>query len=202
MTTGKFITFEGIDGAGKSSHAEWLLDRLRSTGHDVKLTREPGGTALGEKLRELLLERSMHVETEALLMFAARSQHLHELIWPSLTTGTWIISDRFSDASYAYQSGGGRLAEAKIEALERWVHPGFKPDLTLLFDLPPEIARDRTSKARPADRFEQKTVEYFQRVREVYLRRAAASAGRIRIIDSAQATDVVRQQIEQSIGNL
>ncbi|MBC7945332.1 MAG: dTMP kinase [Burkholderiales bacterium] len=202
MTPGKFITLEGLDGAGKSSHAEWLLDHLRAGGRDVKLTREPGGTALGEKLRELLLGRSMHLTTEVLLMFAARNQHLHELIWPALTAGTWIVSDRFTDASYAYQGGGGGLVLEKIEALERWVHPGFEPDLTLLFDLPPEIARARTSKARAADRFEQKTVEYFQRVRAVYLQRAAASAGRIRVIDAAQAPDLVRQQIEEEIGNL
>lgn len=202
MTPGKFITLEGIDGAGKSSHAQWLLDRLRAGGREVRLTREPGGTALGEKLRELLLERGMHLETEALLMFAARNQHLHELIWPALAAGTWVVSDRFTDASHAYQGGGGGLAAEKIDALERWVHPGFEPDLTLLFDLGPEIARDRTSRARAADRFEQETIEYFRRVRAVYLQRAAASAGRIRVIDSAQAPDAVRQQIEQAIGGL
>lgn len=199
---GKFITLEGIDGAGKSTHAPWLVDRLRSPGREVKLTREPGGTAVGEKLRGLALNCSMHVETEALLMFAARCQHLHEVIWPALAAGTWIVSDRFADASYAYQGGGGGLAGEKIEALARWVHPDFAPDLTLLFDLPTEIAGGRITKPRGGDRFERQDDDYFQRVRTSYRQRALANPRRIHIIDASQAPDNVRKQLENSIAGL
>ena len=133
---GKFITFEGIDGAGKSSHVEWLAQLLRERGLTVHITREPGGTELGEKLRALLLSESMHLETETLLMFAARREHLAKVIEPALSKGEWVVCDRFSDATWAYQGGGRGLEKAKFQALEHWVHAHLQPDLTLLFDLP------------------------------------------------------------------
>lgn len=199
---GKFITLEGIDGAGKSSHAASLCAMLRAHEREVRLTREPGGTPLGEALRELALNRNMHVETELLLMFAARSQHLHEVIWPALETGAWVVSDRFSDASYAYQGGGGGIAQAKIEALESWLHPGFAPDRTLLFDLPADIARRRARRSRAADRFERQDADYFERVRQRYLQRAKREPDRIRVIDATQPFDIVARQIEHSIADL
>jgi len=140
---GKFITFEGIDGAGKSSHVEWMAEALRQRGHVVHVTREPGGTELGEKLRELLLNQPMHLETETLLMFAARREHLARLIEPALARGEWVVCDRFSDATYAYQGGGRGLDRTKFLALEHWVHEHLQPDVTLLFDLPLDVARER-----------------------------------------------------------
>lgn len=195
--SGKFITLEGIDGAGKSTHALWVAHCVRRRGHVVKLTREPGGTDIGEKLRELLLSRNMHVETETLLMFAARREHLHEVIWPALNADTWVVSDRFSDASYAYQGGGGGMSAAKIEALERWTHPDFQPDLTLFFDVPLEVARERLIRGRANDRFEGEASDYFRRVREVYRQRAANFPERIRIVDSAKSLSSVQKQIEE-----
>ncbi|MDD5330139.1 MAG: dTMP kinase, partial [Sulfuricella sp.] len=137
----KFITLEGVDGAGKSTHLNWLAERLRSQGKPVLVTREPGGTPLGEALRELLLHQAMHLETEALLMFAARREHLDKVILPALAQGTWVISDRFTDASFAYQGGGRGLDEARLQILEQWVQKDLQPDLTLLFDVPLEISR-------------------------------------------------------------
>ena len=144
---GKFITFEGIDGAGKSSHVEWLAEHLRARGRVVHVTREPGGTELGEKLRALLLNEPMHLETETLLMFAARREHLARLIEPALARGEWVVCDRFSDATFAYQGGGRGLDRSKFLTLEHWVHGHVQPDLTLLFDLPLEIARERIAAA-------------------------------------------------------
>lgn len=195
--SGKFITLEGIDGAGKSTHALWVAHCVRRRGHAVKLTREPGGTDIGEKLRELLLSRNMHVETETLLMFAARREHLQEVIRPALNADTWVISDRFSDASYAYQGGGGGLAFVKIEALERWTHPDFQPDLTLFFDVPIEVARERLIQGRANDRFEGEASDYFRRVREVYRQRAARFPERIRVVDSAKPLSIVQKQLEE-----
>jgi dTMP kinase len=195
---GKFITFEGIDGAGKSSHVDWLAQHLRERGLSVHVTREPGGTELGERLRELLLHRSMHLETETLLMFAARREHLAALIEPALARGEWVVCDRFSDATYAYQGGGRGLDRHKFQQLEQWVHAHLQPDLTLLFDLPLEVARERIAKAdRVLDRFEQERVDFHERVRQAYLERAHAASGRIRIIDAGQTPDKVRAELEK-----
>ena len=200
---GQFITFEGIDGAGKSSHVEWLAEALRLSGRVVHVTREPGGTELGEKLRELLLNEPMHLETETLLMFAARREHLARLIEPALARGEWVVCDRFSDATYAYQGGGRGLDRAKFLALEQWVHADLQPDLTLLFDLPLDVARERIVLAnRNLDRFEQERVDFHERVRQAYLERAHASPARFRIIDANQSIDNIRKQLEQIIATI
>ncbi len=194
---GKFITFEGIDGAGKSSHVEWLAEHLRARGHTVLLTREPGGTSLGEKLRELLLNEPMHLETETLLMFAARREHLAQRIEPALERGEWVICDRFSDATWAYQGGGRGLDKAKFLALEHWVHEHLQPDLTLLFDLPLEIARERIVLAnRVLDKFEQERADFHHRVRQAYLERAQANPSRIRTIAAEKTIGEIREQLE------
>lgn len=194
---GKFITFEGIDGAGKSSHVEWLAERLREKGLTVRVTREPGGTELGEKLRELLLHSSMDLETETLLMFAARREHLAKLIEPALAAGEWVICDRFSDATYAYQGGGRGLERSKLQQLEQWVHGHLQPDLTLLFDLPLDVARERIALAsRVLDRFEQERADFHERVRQAYLERWHASPRRIRIIDAQGSIDEIRKSLE------
>jgi len=197
---GKFITFEGIDGAGKSSHVEWLAEWLRSRGQVVQVTREPGGTALGEKLREMLLNDSMHLETETLLMFAARREHLAQLIEPALARGEWVVCDRFSDATYAYQGGGRGLDRAKFQILEHWVHEHVQPDLTLLFDLPLDVARERIVLAsRVLDRFEQERVDFHERVRQAYLERAHAHPSRIQVIDANDTLDNIRKRLEQVV---
>lgn len=197
---GKFITFEGIDGAGKSSHVEWLAEWLRSRGQVVQVTREPGGTALGEKLREMLLNDSMHLETETLLMFAARREHLAQLIEPALARGEWVVCDRFSDATYAYQGGGRGLDRAKFQILEHWVHEHVQPDLTLLFDLPLDVARERIVLAsRVLDRFEQERVDFHERVRQAYLERAHAHPSRIQVIDANNTLDNIRKRLEQVV---
>lgn len=195
MSSGKFITLEGVDGAGKSTHLGFVADWLRARGHEVVVTREPGGTALGETLRELLLHREMDADTELLLMFAARQQHLAELIRPALARGAWVVSDRFTDASYAYQCGGRGIAVERIAALEAWVQRGFAPDLTLLFDVPPEVAGARRAAARAADRFEREADSFFSRVRAAYLDRARAEPARIRVLDARQGIDAIQAQI-------
>ncbi len=197
---GKFITFEGIDGAGKSSHMADAVAFLADQGRTVLSTREPGGTPLGEKLRELLLHQAMHLETEALLMFAARREHLERVIEPALERGDWVICDRFSDATYAYQSGGRGLDRVKFAQLEQWVHPHLQPDLTLLFDLPSAIAARRiVAQARDLDRFERERADFHERVRQAYLERAAAAPQRIRVIDAEQAPEVIRKLIQDTI---
>jgi len=200
--TGKFITLEGIDGAGKSTHHAWLVAELQRRGKTVVQTREPGGTVLGEKLRELLLHEPMHLETEALLMFAARREHLAQVIEPALARGDWVVCDRFTDASYAYQGGGRGLAWEKLEALERWVHPHLAPDLTLLFDVPLEVAQARmAAAAREADRFEREQAEFHARVRAAYHARAAAEPARMRVIDGSRTLDQVKNQLEEIIAS-
>lgn len=194
---GKFITLEGIDGAGKSTHHAWLAEFLKSRGKEVVATREPGGTPLGEKLRALLLSEPMHLETEAMLMFAARREHLAALIEPSLAAGKWVVSDRFTDATYAYQVGGRGLDEGRFAALERWVHPDLQPDLTLIFDLDPAVAARRLAGTGQApDRFEREQADFFQRVRAAYLRRAAADPRRVRLIDASRSPDEIRAEVE------
>lgn len=202
MAQGKFISFEGVDGAGKSTHVDAVAHYLRDRGLQVITTREPGGTPLGEKLRELLLHEPMHLETEALLMFAARREHIAGVIQPALHRGDWVISDRFTDASFAYQGGGRQLSLDKLRALETWVHPDLQPDLTLLFDVPLAVARQRLSSGRTLDKFEQEKDEFFQRVREIYLMRAESFPSRIHVIDSTQPVAVVSQQVEQLVAAL
>lgn len=189
---GCFVTFEGIDGAGKSSQIEAASNWARDAGWEVVRSREPGGTPLGEKLRELLLHEPMHLETEALLMFAARREHLAEVIEPALARGAFVLCDRFSDATYAYQHGGRGLDAAKFAVLEQWVHPARQPDLTFVFDVAPEIAAARLAGGRAdADKFEREQQDFFHRVRQAYLDRAAASAGRIVVIDASNSIDDV-----------
>lgn len=199
MVKGKFITFEGIDGAGKSTHVETIAAYVRSLGKTVITTREPGGTPLGERLRELLLHEPMHLETEALLMFASRREHIAKLIAPALERGDWVISDRFTDATFAYQGGGRQLDINKLDVLEQWVHAEFQPQLTLLFDVPLEVARERLDKTRSLDKFEREQQDFFARVRNAYLQRAAQFPQRIRIIDSTRPMHEVNQQLEQLV---
>ncbi len=199
---GKFITLEGVDGAGKSTHLGYVADWLRQQGRDIIVTREPGGTPLGETLRELLLQRDMDADTELLLMFAARQAHLAELILPALERGAWVVSDRFTDASYAYQCGGRGIAAERIAALEAWVQRGFAPDLTLLFDVPPEVAETRRSAARAADRFEREADSFFNRVRTAYLERARAEPARIRVLDARQTIAALQAEIGRLLQEL
>jgi dTMP kinase len=195
---GKFITLEGVDGAGKSTHLDWLAERITAAGKKVQVTREPGGTSLGEELRKLLLAQSMHLETETLLMFAARREHLHQLILPALAAGTWVLSDRFTDATFAYQGGGRGLDLGRIETLETWVQQGLQPDLTLVFDLSVEEAKRRRLAATAApDRFEQEDLKFFSRVRSVYLARAARYPQRIRLIDAGKSIPDIRKALEE-----
>jgi dTMP kinase len=194
---GKFITLEGIDGAGKSTHLAWLVDFLHSRGRTVVQTREPGGTPLGEKLRALLLAEPMHLETEALLMFAARREHLERVIWPAIERGDWVVCDRFTDASFAYQGGGRGLSLDKIRQLENWVQEGFQPDLTLLFDLPVEVAMQRMAKAsRQLDRFKQEQRDFHERVRAAYLDRARQMPERVKVIDARMSCAHIQNELE------
>jgi dTMP kinase len=203
MARGRFITFEGIDGAGKTTHLAWFRQRLEEkiadSGHSVVITREPGGTALGESLRELLLNHPMDLETEALLMFAARREHLAQVIEPALARGDWVLSDRFSDATFAYQGGGRGLPRDKLEALERWVQGGFQPDLTVLFDIPTNIASDRRGAVRSPDKFESESDAFFNRTRAEYLRRAEESPERFAIIDATQSIVDIQKQLEKIV---
>jgi len=195
---GKFITLEGIDGAGKSSHVAWIAEWLGARDLRVVVTREPGGTPLGERLRSLLLAEPMDLRTETLLMFAARQEHLARRVRPALAAGEWVLSDRFTDATFAYQGGGRGLPLGELEALEQWVHAGFQPDLTLYFDLPVTIARERLALAQGApDRFEQEDDGFFNRVRAAYHARAARDPARIRIIDAQPGLDEVKKQVEK-----
>ena len=189
---GKFISFEGIDGAGKSTHIGFVADYLASRGKTVVSSREPGGTGIGEKLRDLLLHEKMDLETEALLMFASRREHIAQVIAPGLSRGDWVLSDRFTDASFAYQGGGRGLDRAKLEALENWVHPQLQPDLTLLFDVPLEVARTRLDATRTLDKFEREQADFFSACRNEYLRRAAQFPDRIVVVDSTRSIDETR----------
>lgn len=199
---GRFLTFEGIDGAGKSTHIDYVTRLLRERDLTVVVTREPGGTPLGEKLRELLLHTPMHAETEALLMFAARREHIEQVIEPALRRGDWVISDRFTDASFAYQGGGRMLDITRLEALEHWVHPHLQPDMTLLFDVSPETAAERLMAVRSPDKFEREKAGFFNRVRQAYLDRAKAFPDRFRIIDSSRPIAEIRDTIHNLIDTL
>ncbi len=199
---GKFITFEGVDGAGKSTHIDKVISFLESQNISVKRTREPGGTKLGEKLRELLLYDDMDPETETLLMFAARRQHIAEIIKPALDAGIFVLSDRFTDATYAYQYGGKQVAYSKIQTLEAWVHPDLKADLTLLFDLPVEISIDRLKRNRTPDKFEKESEAFFNRLRNVYLDLARQNPSRYKIINANQPIEAVSQDVIEAIKNI
>lgn len=199
MRTGRFITFEGIDGAGKSTHIEAVVARLRAAGARVVSTREPGGTPLAERVREIFLHESADVLTEALLAFAARRDHIRVVIAPALAAGDTVVCDRFTDASFAYQGGGGGAVPAQLEQLEAWVQEGLQPDLTLWFDLPAEIAAQRRAQARAADRFEQRDLAFFERVRAAYAARAAAAPQRFARIDAALDRDAVWRQIDAAL---
>lgn len=197
-----FITLEGIDGAGKSTHLAWLADKLRARGVEVVVTREPGGTPLGEKLRELLLVEPMHIETEALLMFAARREHLDRVILPALGRGAYVVSDRFTDASFAYQCGGRGIAESRLRILEDWVQDGLQPDLTLLFDVEVAVAAKRLAANASLDRFEQEQQAFFERVRAMYLQRAKQFPARFRVVRSDRSLDQIRDCLEQIIATI
>ncbi|HAF43776.1 MAG TPA: dTMP kinase [Gallionellaceae bacterium] len=202
MSKAKFITFEGVDGAGKSTGLEWFVAALRRRGIGLLVTREPGGTPLGEQLREILLHQSMHAETEAMLMFAARREHVEQVIRPALQRGTWVISDRFSDASFAYQGGGRGVPLAKLEQLEQWVHGDLQPDLTLLFDIPIEVARQRLDNNANLDKFEREQGEFFERVRQAYLARAAKMPQRYAVIRAEMSLDEVQRQLADIVASL
>lgn len=199
MTTrGRFVTFEGIDGAGKSTQIEVVAETLRARGVPLTVTREPGGTPLGERLRELILNESMAPDAETLLLFAARSQHLTDVIRPALAAGRWVLCDRFTDATYAYQCGGRGVAAERIGALERWVHQDLQPDLTLLFDVPPAVAAERLARVRAADRFESEASNFFEAVRREYLNRAAREPQRFRVLDGTLASDALAATLRES----
>ena len=199
---GKFITLEGVDGAGKSTHLDYLADRIRARSVELVVTREPGGTPLGEKLRALLLSDPMQPDTELMLMYAARAEHVAALIKPALARGAWVLSDRFADASYAYQCGGRGIKAGRLKALEDWTLAGFKPDLTLLFDVAAEVAESRRAQARTADRFEQEQAAFFTRVREAYLRRAQAEPRRVRVIDAGRSIESIRAELDRIMEGL
>ena len=204
--TGKFITFEGIDGAGKSTHLAWFAQQLQAKlaplGKKVVVTREPGGTPLGERLREVLLHERMHLETEALLMFAGRREHIAEVIQPALDAGNWVISDRFTDATFAYQGGGRGLAIERLEVLEHWVQQGLQPTKTILFDLAPEIAAARLADARTPDKFEAESAQFFLRTRAEYLRRAAAEPDRFVVINANRERTDIQKDLENVLATL
>ncbi|MFQ6405220.1 dTMP kinase [Methylophilus sp. 'Pure River'] len=199
---GLFITLEGMDGAGKSTHIPTILQMLASRGREVISTREPGGTLLGEELREILLHREMHVETESLLMFAARAEHLQQVILPALQRDAIVVSDRFTDASYAYQCGARGLPLHKMQQLEQWVQGDLQPDVTLLFDVPVEVSLQRLAGARTPDKFEAQGAEFFARLRAQYLARAAEFPQRFRVIDAHRSLEEVKKSVEEIISSL
>ena len=196
---GRFITLEGIDGAGKSTHLAWIREALARGGRRVVATREPGGTALGERLREVLLAQPMSYDTETLLMFAARREHVEQVIRPALARGDWVLCDRFTDATYAYQGGGHGVGEERIRQLEDWVCGDCRPDLTLLFDVPPQVSRERLEDSardgRVLDKFEREATSFFERVHAMYLRRARNEPQRFRVVDSTRPLQAVRDEL-------
>jgi dTMP kinase len=195
MSRGKFITLEGIDGAGKSTHLNFIGERLRALGHHVLTTREPGGTPLGEMLRDMVLSQSMHVETETLIMFASRREHIDKVIVPALEKGIWVVSDRFTDATFAYQGGGRGIANERLKVLEDWVQDGLQPDLTLLFDVSSELSQQRLAFNQSLDRFEQEKQDFFKRVRDAYLDRAKTFPQRMRVVDSSRSIAEIQAEL-------
>ena len=200
--TAKFITLEGMDGAGKSTHIPSIIAMLETRGHEVVSTREPGGTPLGERLRELLLHEAMHAETETLLMFAARREHIANVIQPALERGAYVLSDRFTDATFAYQSGAKGVAASKVEILEKWVQEDLQPDITLLFDVPVEVSIARLAGARSPDKFERESAEFFTRIRNAYLERASRNPQRFRIIDASRSLEEVAKSVKDIIASI
>jgi len=195
----RFISFEGIDGAGKTSHLDALEAQLKQAGHDVVRTREPGGTPLAEKLRQHVLHDPMDALTESLLVFAARRDHLVQVIEPALARGAWVLSDRFTDATFAYQGAGRGFDLSVLSTLESWVQGSRQPDLTFLFDLPPEVAAARLSAARQPDRFEAQDAAFFERVRAGYQARRQADPQRFALIDSSVAPAEVARQVDAAL---
>jgi dTMP kinase len=195
---GKFITIEGIDGAGKSTQLAWLCNFFEGRGRSVLATREPGGTEIGESLRTLLLHpgHAMHAETETLLIFAARREHIARVILPALADGKVVLCDRFTDATYAYQGYGRGVDLAKLRLLEEWVQGPLQPDLTLLFDIPVDVGRQRAAGSREADRFEREKSEFFERVRGGYLERAKEYPARFAVIDASTSPADIQKQLE------
>ena len=198
MKKGLFITLEGIEGAGKSTAVDFIEDYLTKEGHDVIKTREPGGTVIGEQIRKILLRNENYTltyDTELLLVFSARAQHIQEVILPALSLGKIILCDRFTDASYAYQGGGRGIDASRINLLEKWVQGDLRPNLTLLFDLDVSIGMQRTKKRSGTDRFEREEINFFEKIRNTYLERAKNEPQRFRIINSASSLENVKEQI-------
>jgi dTMP kinase len=208
--SGKFITFEGIDGAGKSTQIDRLSAHLRAAGKQIVVTREPGGTPVGEALRSVVLHQAMGVETEALVMFAARKEHVDTVIAPALSRGDWVLCDRFTDATLAYQGGGRGVPMARLRALADWCHRGIWPDCTFLFDLPPHVAAQRrgvrqqndVAPAATGDRFEQEQVAFFERVRTAYLQLAATEPGRFHMVDAQKDPESIWKLLEKYVSNI
>ena len=199
---GKFITLEGMDGAGKSTHIPDIVAALEARGIEVVSTREPGGTKLGEGLRELLLHQNMHPETETLMMFAARREHIAQIIEPALARGAYVLSDRFTDATFAYQCGGRGVDADKIRVLEQWVQGELQPDLTLLFDVPVEVSIQRLANARSPDKFERESSEFFSRIRAAYLLRAQQNPQRFRVINTDKPMELVKKSLEEIVSSI
>lgn len=201
---GRFVAVEGIEGAGKSTHIAHIVNYIRAAGHQVVATREPGGTPLGESIRKLVLAPGAAIspEAEALLMFAARAQHIEDVIEPALARGQWVVCDRFTDATYAYQGGGRDLPLSRIAALEDWVQGALRPDLTLLLDVDPEVGLERVGKRGGKDRFDAETLEFFARAREIYLRRATLNRDRYAIINAERDVGEVRQGLASALDPL
>lgn len=202
MLRGKFITVEGSEGVGKSTNINHVRARLEGYGIDLVETREPGGTPLGEEIRELLLDHrhtGMSQDAELMLMFAARAEHLSRVILPALEAGKWVLCDRFTDASHAYQGGGRGIPTERIGQLEQWVQQGLQPDLTLLLDIDPEIGLERAGKRGALDRFEKEEIAFFHRVRETYLERAEAFPERFRIVDTSSPLEQVQARIDKEL---
>ena len=205
MKKNLFITLEGIEGAGKSTVIDFIENFITSSGYDVVKTREPGGTAIGEQIREILLNKNndkLTDDTELLLIFAARAQHLSEIILPNLTSNKIVLCDRFIDASYAYQGAGRGIEQSKINLLENWVMPDIKPDLTFLLDLDPKIAFERTNKRSDADRFESEDIHFFEKIRQHYLERAENEPERFRVINSELSLEDVQEQIKNILKDM
>ena len=203
MSRGKFITFEGGEGVGKTTNVSFVESYLQARNIPLVVTREPGGTPLAEKLRTLLLNKKSEAiaeEAELLLMFAARAQHIKHVIEPALARGDWVVCDRFTDATYAYQGGGRGLDKRKFAQLEQWVHGHLQPDLTFLFDLAPAVAGERiAAQGRELDRFEQEQADFHDRVRQAYLERAASAPDRIRVINAAQTLVEIKKRVEETV---